>query len=155
MNTEGDFEFYRFIWSGADQGWGVYRYPALYGIKITFQNDTPSALELKAIRRNWPRIAKKTVSETKLMVGLQHYTFGQWSQREAETTLKAILSLGVKAAVVEVENYAIVNMKTRVAAQIRCEELYDLVTQTLINNGGEVIPHSGIYPNGAIAVEPK
>jgi len=58
------------------------------------------------------------------------------------------MSLGVAAEVVDVPNYSIVNMKTREAPQIRSDELYDLVTQTLIDNGGEIIAHPGIYPSG-------
>lgn len=153
MNPNGDFEFYSFIWSGADQGWGVYSYPAMYGIEVIFQNERPSAVEIMAIRSRWSRLAKRTVSEAKSIIGQESYTFGKWSFSEAETVLNTISSLGIKATVVNVPNYSIVNMRTREAANIRSEELYDLVTQKLIESGGEIVPHSGIYPSGAIAVD--
>lgn len=153
MNPDGDFEFYRFIWSGADKGWGVYSYPPQSGIKAIFAKENPSALEIKAIRNYWPRLASKTISEAKSIIGTNSYVFGKWRYNEAEKVLNKITLLGVHAEVVDVPNYSIVNMKTRESAQIRSDELYDLVTQTLINNGGEIIAHSGIYPNGAIGVD--
>lgn len=153
MNPDGDFEFYRFIWSGADQGWGVYSYPPEKGIKVLFKKEKPSALEIKAIRDCWPRLASKTVSEAKSIIGQNSYVFGKWSFAHAESLLSTITSLGVKAVVVDVPSYSIVNMKTREAAQIRSDEIYDLVTEKLIKNGGEIIPHSGIYPSGAIGVD--
>lgn len=155
MNPDGDFEFYRFIWSGADQGWGVYSYPPMHGIKIVFQNERPSAIEIKAIRSGWPRLRKKTITEAKAIIGQESYTFGKWSFIEAGSILNTISPLGVKATLVHVPNYSIVNMKTRQGAQIRNKELYDLVTQKLIDTGGEIILHSGIYPSGAIAVDPE
>ena len=153
MNPDGDFEFYRFIWSGADQGWGVYSYPPEKGIKVFFKTENPSALEIKAIRNCWPRLASKTVSEAKSIIGQNSYVFGKWSFNHAKSVLSTITALGVEAKVVDVPNYSIVNMKTREGAQIRSGELYDLVTETLIQNGGVVISHSGIYPSGAIGVD--
>ena len=153
MNPGGDFEFYRFIWSGADSGWGIYSYPPKSGVKTVFKKENPSALEIKAIRSCWPRLASKTVSEAKSIIGPNSYVLGKWSCDEVEQVLNKVTSLGVTAEVVDVPNYSIVNMKTREAAQIRSDELYDLVTQTLIDNGGEIIAHSGIYPSGAIGID--
>ena len=156
MNPDGNFEFYRFIWSRPDQGWGVYSYPSMHGIKVTFQEKRPSATEMKAIRSNWPRLTGKSVSEVKSIIGEESYTFGKWSPSDAEAIRNTIVSLGVTAEVVSVPNYSIVNMKTREAANIRNKEVYDLVIQKLVDNGGEVIPHSGYHhPRGALAVDPE
>lgn len=153
MNPDGDFEFYKFIWSGADQGWGVYSYPPMYGVNITFRKERPSALEIKTIRSNWPRLANKSVIEAKFIIGQECYTLGKWSLSKAELIQNSFISKGIKAEIVKVPDYSIVNMKTRQAAIIRNQEIYDLVIQTLIDNGGEVIPHTGISLGGAIAVD--
>ena len=153
MNPDGDFGFYKFIWSGADQGWGVYSYPPMYGVKTTFREKSPSPLEIKVIRSNWPRLANKSVIEAKFVIGQDCYTFGKWNLSKAELIRNSFLSKGIKAEIVKVPDYSIVNMKTRQAAIIRSQEIYDLVTQTLIDNGGEVIPHSGISLGGAIEVD--
>jgi len=154
MNADGDFEYYRYIWSGADRGWGVHSYPSLYGIEITFEKDLPSATEMKAIRDNWPPLAKNPISTAKSVIGEKSYQFGKWSSDKATLILNGIIPLGIKAVIVSVPNYRIVNFETNEIARIRNEELYELVTQTLIDNGGKVVSHSGFYPgDGALAVE--
>jgi len=153
MSVDGTFEFYEYIWNGASQGWGVHSYPPLKGVEILFARRKPSAVELKVIRESWSRYKNKPVTLIKEVVGETCFIFGKWSEAEASDVCKNIQSMGVISRVVDVPNYSIVNMKTRETAQIRSEEIYDNVVEALIKNGGEVIPHSGVYPSGGIAVE--
>jgi hypothetical protein len=153
MNVDGTFEFYEFIWNGAEQGWGVYSYPPMKGAEVLFAQRKPSAIELKVIRESWSRFKDKPVTEINEILGKGGFIFGKWSEAEASDVCKYIQSKGVTCRVVDVPNYSIVNMKTREAAQIRSEEIYDRVVEALIKNGGEVIPHSGLYPSGGIAVD--
>lgn len=153
MNVDGDFEFYRFIWSGADQGWGIYSFPPEHGIEITFSKEKPNAKELKIIREFWPRLKSKPIDKAIEIIGNSSFVFGQWPNTEASTVCKEISNEGIKAKVVNVPNYSIVNMKTREVAQIRSGEIYDQVVDALINNGGEIIQHSGIYPSGGIIID--
>lgn len=151
MNVDGTFEFYEFIWNGSDKGWGVYSYPPEKGVEVLFAKQKSSAIELKLIRENWVRLKDTPVIEIRKLVGESSFVFGKWSESEAADVCKNIQDSGVVCRVVDVPNYSIVNMKTREAASIRSEEIYDNVVAALIKNGGEVIPHSGIYLSGAIA----
>ena len=153
MNVDGNFEFYKFIWSGADQGWGVYSFPPMHGIEVIFIGNIPSANEIKTIRKFWPRLKNKTVLQVKDILGTYSFVFGKWSASKAKEISKNIATEGVNAVVVEVPSYLIVNMKTNESAQIRSEEIYDQVVDCLLKNGGEVVKHSGEYPSGGLVIK--
>lgn len=73
MNPDGDFESYRFIWSGSEESRGLYSYPPKSGVKVVLKIARRPALKIKAIRSSWLRLASKTASEAKSIAGNNSY----------------------------------------------------------------------------------
>lgn len=135
MFVDGDFEFYRFIWDGVQEGWGLSVSQPLYGVRVHFAQGGPNAVDLKQIREHWARFKNKPVSQIKTLVGLSGYVIGKWTKPTAEDICERIVGAGCNAEIEEVPDYSIVNMRTGETAQIRSEEIYDEVIEALIRNG--------------------
>jgi hypothetical protein len=148
MHVDGDIECYRFIWDRVDEGWGLYSYPPLYGVKIHFRQTQPSASDLKQIREHWERVKNKPVSAIKSLLGPHSYVIGKWSRKRSEEVWEKVVRAGCHAEIVEVPHYTVVHMKTGEVAQIRQADIYDAVVDALIKNGTVITPLSGIYAEG-------
>lgn len=152
MNVDGNFNFYSFIWGGVQDGWVLEDRGPLSGIKVIFEKaGRPSPREIKAIRSSWPRLREKSASKAKkILEGEDFFVFGKYLESDAKYILAVIRSLQVNAEIVDVPDYLIYNKGTREVAQIRSDEVFDQVTEKLIENGCEIEMFKGFHPGGII-----
>jgi len=143
MNVDGNFEFYRFIWDGLDDGWGLTISSPMHGVKLHFAQGGPTAIDLKQIRAHWLRFKNKSPSYIKSLIGQNGFVIGKWPKATADEVCAKIVAAGCNAEVVEVMNYRIANTKTAEVAQIRSDEVYDEVIAALIRNEAVITPDPG------------